>query len=399
MKLDYVGCLSLQEGRDHLLTAHLDAPPRLIVLGLTEAGLNSDSAALKLLHKLLLALSASVSSSSSSPSPLSIFSTDNVPSSGAVVQSIITSCTPPLSPSYLSTVTFHNAMVDCIVSPRPNSLFSQTPNREVLPYHAICLSPPVPEVTSLNPSFHSCTTAELDLLINQKLLVSNATHTCVACALCLVGHLNTAGLNSSPLWAAYVDSLVDEEIEVAFRGITGGEHGAQGTYENWRPRLFSATFPLSCYFISQGSPQKLLIRLLPSILQHGGPRLAFGVASVLRFYTGTRSGGVWKGAHITPPSSSGEYNGLEYGPDGYTFRDSTTISVRGTRYPLPRALTLARDGVLDCRDVIEAVLGWGLSYPRGFLEAAEDALMRLYAGNTCLEVLEELGTREEVRRR
>ena len=38
VKLDYVGCLSLPSGRDHLLTEHLKEPPRLIILGLTEAG-------------------------------------------------------------------------------------------------------------------------------------------------------------------------------------------------------------------------------------------------------------------------------------------------------------------------------------------------------------------------
>eukprot|EP00518_Triparma_eleuthera_P001183 CAMPEP_0182456464 /NCGR_PEP_ID=MMETSP1319-20130603/2288_1 /TAXON_ID=172717 /ORGANISM="Bolidomonas pacifica, Strain RCC208" /LENGTH=135 /DNA_ID=CAMNT_0024654709 /DNA_START=299 /DNA_END=703 /DNA_ORIENTATION=+ len=62
VKLAYVGCLSLPSGRDHLLTEHLKEPPRLIILGLTEAGLNKDSAALKLLHALLLSLSSSSSS-------------------------------------------------------------------------------------------------------------------------------------------------------------------------------------------------------------------------------------------------------------------------------------------------------------------------------------------------
>ena len=104
---------------------------------------------------------------------------------------------------------------------------------------------------------------------------------------------------------------------------------------------------------------------------------------------------MWRGAHITPPSASGEYNGLKYGPEGYTFRDSTTVNVSGADLPLPVALASVRDGELDARDVIESVLGAGLAYPPGFLEAAEDMLLRMHSGNTCLDVIGSLGSREE----
>lgn len=110
-------------------------------------------------------------------------------------------------------------MVDCIVSSRECSLYSQIPRREILPQKSIVISPP--SSLSGGPEFHNVTSSVLNNEITKKLLIANATHTAIASGLCLDGFNSTASITDDKVYLEYLDNLFESEILPTVMGETG----------------------------------------------------------------------------------------------------------------------------------------------------------------------------------
>ncbi|GMI04322.1 hypothetical protein TrVE_jg9455 [Triparma verrucosa] len=387
-KLDYIGSLNSKPSQEHLLTLK----PSYILVGLTEAGITPTSPGMIWLSKLL----KSLSSSSSSSHKVSLICTDNLPQNGTKIKSIVLGLEPNLKAYLEENVTFHDAMVDCIVSYRPGSLYSQVPMREILPSKTIVISPPSNLPTTLN--FHNVSKKTLSNEVTKKLLIANATHTAIASALCLEGYNKTDSINTSKGYLKYLDELFDSEILPTVIKVTNLQpEECEETWKEWRVRLSSKSFGLSTYFISQGSAKKVGIRLKETLRSYDRVGSA-GVASVLRYLTGGKEEGGFRGETGRRGGEKKEYAPglyMEYGEKGeYLFKNDTILNIDGVEVPLPEALTRGRDGVYDLSAVVSTYLkspSVGLPSPSQTLVSNIcKHLRRLYSGESFESVITHL---------
>ena len=234
--------------------------------------------------------------------PLSVLNTENVPNNGDTIQKhmvTLSSGDSELTSFLSTTVTFHNSMVDRIVSQRDGN--SLIPRCEPIPSKAICIQDESRKLAYLIKDIptkfgiHGRSSREaLQLDISLKLRIANGTHTAIAHALALNSLIMTNDALSpqaekSLIFMNYLESLVQDQIIAAVKEQDRAE--AISTWEDWKRRLQHPKFGLSTFFITQNGPMKGGIRWGPTVVDlvnAGQPltvSLAFAYAVLLRWLT------------------------------------------------------------------------------------------------------------------
>ncbi len=167
--------------------------------------------------------------------------------------------------SWLNTrVTFHYSMVDRITSQRAND--EHVPRAEPLPAKALVVED---LHRRLPDAFHSASlaclgvrvcsnAADLSSYIAAKLLIANATHTCLVYSMALAGLTGTSAcVSSSRAFLELIDGIFWRDIEPTFPVEGGRRQSARDTFREWTARLQHPHFEMSTFFVAQNATQKL----------------------------------------------------------------------------------------------------------------------------------------------
>ena len=157
-------------------------------------------------------------------------------------------------------VTFHNTMVDRITSHRDGDEI--VPRAEPLPSKALVIEDldrrlPNGFRNLSNMGVHICYHEhELQELINAKLLIANATHTCIAYGMALSWFPGTSACINNKQFIKLIDGIFWQDIHPTFAEGPERKH-AEKTYIEWRSRLQHPNFEMSTFFVCQNATQKL----------------------------------------------------------------------------------------------------------------------------------------------
>lgn len=245
---------------------------QIIGMGVTEAGLASpNTPAMKSLLEMLKVLSAK---RKDTDNKICIIDMDNVPNNGDTIRSHLLSAAKSEDVcirNFIENCTVClNTMVDRITSARPGS-DGMIPRGEPLPAKALVILDPDGDLPrnfsdSSMASFGvvvRSTKKEFDADVALKLRIANGTHTAVAHALALQKILLTDHLSlpfAEKLWMeSYLDSLVQNQIFAAAIPQFGKEE-TEAAWKDWRGRLVHPHFGLSSFFITQNGAAKAGIR-------------------------------------------------------------------------------------------------------------------------------------------
>lgn len=341
--------LGSPEDRQALLqcgwTTHVKHPPRILGVGVTEAGLaHYDTPIMQDLYEILLQFhrllqtktwsfaqdqrGAEHTSDDEPQQPrttdsISVINTDNVPMNGNVLKGHMFALAKEdaeMIHFLQSHVYFHNTMVDRITSHRPNNAL--VPRAEPLPTKALVILDPdrllMQQLQNVAGVVLRTQLDDFQADVELKLRIANGTHTALAHLLALlqitstdhVIHPTTHSPHSALLVVLdYLDALFDHAILPGWVGHPMDEGGtsstvavesrradeAQAVYRDWRQRLWHPHFGLSTFFITQNGAAKGGLRLGPTVhdllLQHPTNQpvvpvvMAFAWAVLLRWLT------------------------------------------------------------------------------------------------------------------
>ena len=266
-------------------------------VGVTEAGLASkDTPVMKDLYELLQAFCTLQQDGTwKSCNKICVLDMDNVPNNGDTIEKYMQQLaaweqSKSMEEFLANRVAFMNTMVDQITSEREGN--PMVPRCEPTPQKALVVldaGGDLPPKLSQQPGIMvRSTLADLQNDIALKLRIANGTHTGIAHPLALLKYLQTDILAAKPLFMAYLDSLVKDQI---IPGAIHLEREATAVWEDWRGRLIHPHFGLSSFFITQNGPAKGGIRWAPTVVdlyQQNIPTtvgLAFAYAALLRWLT------------------------------------------------------------------------------------------------------------------
>ena len=281
------GSLGKTEHKEAVMTflKNLSKPPRIVGVGVTEAGLTKGSKAMSDFLDMLKLLHDHYDWNEIDYS-ISVVNTDNIPNNGDVIKDIVlglVSCmeekNDELVQFLMKRVVFHNSMVDRITSERDDSN-GNVPKCEPTPDKALVIE----DITGALPrSFQDnmlrskygvvvrSKIGQLSSDIALKLRVANGTHTAIAHVMALSSILKTDFLAKEKsdeigkLFMKYLDRFVDTQIEPAAKLSFGDDIDVASVYNDWRKRLCHAHFGLSTFFITQNGAAKGGIRIGPTI--------------------------------------------------------------------------------------------------------------------------------------
>ena len=262
-------------------------PFRIAILGIgvTEAGLvHKDTPVMKDLYQLLCILATLPPRKE----PLIVLDMDNVPNNGTLIQSYMEAHAhadkdkgdidvSTFSRSTMTTflakhVVFCDTMVDRITSERPGS-HGMVPRCEPLPDKALVVFDEhgvMPSALLQHPGVVCRSKREqFELDIALKLRIANGTHTAIAHALALLGHVQTNVLHDTgggSVFIKYLDALVEEQIIMAYEKGSTQKEEAELVWNDWRRRLMHPHFGLSSFFITQNGTAKGGIRWGPTVV-------------------------------------------------------------------------------------------------------------------------------------
>jgi mannitol-1-phosphate/altronate dehydrogenase len=269
---------------------------RILGVGVTEQGLaNADSAAMKDLYRFLQELTKCHDRSVQ----ICVINTDNVPHNGRIIQSHmeILSVGDPETRCFLDNhVVFLNSMVDRITSHRPDD--PMVPRAEPVPQKALVILDEraiLPQYLKGPGVVRRDTLDQFSSDIALKLRIANGTHTAIAQVMALCAMVQTDSLNDQLL--SFLDSFVKDQVIAA----VDQKEEAIAVWEDWRSRLTHKHFGLSTFFITQNAAAKGGIRFGPTVVdliqsnKLVTQSTAFAYAVLLRWITGTRKNGVFRG--------------------------------------------------------------------------------------------------------
>lgn len=197
---------------------------------------------------------------------ISIINTDNIFSNGSKLRDLVVgsvSSELKLNASFLQwiekNVTFHNSMVDRMTSSRSDD--DNVPRAEPVPSKALVIEDlrnrlPICFKSLANLGVLVCQKEDdLANYISLKLLIANATHTCLVYVMALSGMSGTSSCVSNPVFLDLIDGIfwrdIFPTIELNLQKI------AESTYNEWVKRLKHPYFEMSTFFICQNAIQKL----------------------------------------------------------------------------------------------------------------------------------------------
>jgi len=194
---------------------------------------------------------------------ISVINTDNLYPNGAKLKELtkkkISTDEDNLIMWLDTNVTFHNSMVDRITSYRQGD--ESVPRAEPLPYKALViedindrLNPVLKTLKHLG--VHICSeTSEIIDCINFKLMIANATHTCMVYSMAMSGLCGTSGCLENRFFFELIDGIFYQDILMAFEEEKRND--VLRTYKEWSERLKHPYFEMSTFFICQNATQKL----------------------------------------------------------------------------------------------------------------------------------------------
>eukprot|EP00948_MAST-09A_sp_MAST-9A-sp1_P001640 g1640.t1 len=334
--------------RDHTITRRVS----VIGIGVTEAGLHADSPVLRELTRFLYLCYEMVKKSKDatvSEWNISLINTDNgtigLPYNGDLLSKLITNnaflneCgenTKHFQQFCESNITFHNTVVDRMVSHRPEN--KNIPQAEPIPSKGIivedlksCLPTYFKSSASSSKSNTAVAVAQrrygiivrnkpgaLDKDRALKLRVMNAIHTAMVYHQVMTGVKMTNDIN--PTLEKYLTNLFTHDIQKAFRlsfsdstcdstnnstSIKNSDDSVNNTidaetlalYNEWLQRLRHPYFGMQSVFVTQNAFTKLHIRLAPTytcLLENDilpSKFMGFAIAALLRYITPKREEG------------------------------------------------------------------------------------------------------------
>jgi len=194
---------------------------------------------------------------------ISVISTDNFFPNGDKLKELTNKKLSPNDHEFTewldTNVTFHNSMVDRITSHRPGD--EQVPRAEPLPSKALVIED---TKNRLHPAFMTlsrfgvqvCSQASAIIdYINFKLMIANATHTCMVYSMALCGLAGTSKCLENRLFLELIDGVFWQDILWAFEEEK--RDGVLSTFREWSERLKHPHFEMSTFFVCQNATQKL----------------------------------------------------------------------------------------------------------------------------------------------
>ena len=225
---------------------------------------------------------------------ISVINTDNVSLNGAKLKELVLEMTDNCSNDFYKwledNVTFHNSMVDRITSHRIDD--ELVPRAEPLPAKALVIEDLNNRLPAKIRTYGVLITSEpneLEKLISLKLLISNATHSCMVYSMALCGFSGTSSCIKNRQFLNLIDGIFQQDILSSFKDTL--KESALDTYEEWRTRLQHPFFEMNTFFVCQNATSKLCIRILPTLIKlvsfnrEPSGLLAYAVAVMFRFLT------------------------------------------------------------------------------------------------------------------
>lgn len=417
----------------------LSNPVQIIGMGVTEAGLASpDTPAMKSLMEMLKVLSAK-RKDTNNDKKICIIDMDNVPNNGDTIRSHLLSAAKSEDESIRDFIENYtvclNTMVDRITSARPGS-DGMIPRGEPLPAKALVILDPDGDLppTFTDSSMASfgvvvrATKRELEADVALKLRIANGTHTAVAHALALQKVLLTDYLSSPSaenLWMeSYLDSLVQNQIFAAAIPRFGKEE-TEAAWKDWRGRLVHPHFGLSSFFITQNGAAKAGIRwgaTITELISNGKPitvAMVLAYSALVRWLTPKRKSENNEEVFVGWLDSNTSINGVEAENDEVvSYADGLRYNLGAGWYEFKCACEVRGRSVSSwlqdiagsqpssycniIREFMVASSGGDLhsvsSLPAldTFISAVATLVARMVAGDSILQVMEEIQKREGV---